>query len=258
MCDRQQRLIGSLRVDLVGLRIRCGDGAAVAVEDERGAGFSDLELRQKPRQPRVFDENGKNAFALCIDVDRAGKGDRGTRADGVIGDIEPARIFGLDAVAVPILLEDGVGGVLEPAAFELDVAHDGFVLIDPALDLALDQIDFHHLDAGIAELVGGEERIVRPAERDPRNRRLRLQLGQEDEFALVRFAGFKNVLQKQGADRGMRGSRLGGDGGELRGDRRYDLRVDGGGKHPAGCLGRPEPQHVGADRGHDDRSQHQT
>ena len=85
----------------------------------------------------------------------------------------------------------------------------------------------------------GEKRIVRPAERDPGNARLRLQLRKEDEFALVGFARLKHILQKQGADRGVRGSSLSGDGVELLCDRRDDLLVDGGGKRLAVRLGRP-------------------
>ena len=55
----------------------------------------------------------------------------------------------------------------------------------------------------IAELVGGKEGVVRPSEGNPRDRRLRLQLRQEDELALVGLAGIEHVLEEQGADRGV-------------------------------------------------------
>jgi hypothetical protein len=64
--------------------------------------------------------------------------------------------------------------------------------------------DFLQLDRGVAEFVRSRERAVRPAERNRRDGGLRQQLGQEDEFALVRFGGIENALLKQRAYCGSR------------------------------------------------------
>ena len=52
----------------------------------------------------------------------------------------------------------------------------------------------------VAELVGGEERAIRPAECDPRDGRLRLKLRQEHKLALVSLSGVEHVLQEECAD----------------------------------------------------------
>ena len=97
---------------------------------------------------------------------------------------------------IPFLVGDFVIGVFKPALLELDIADDHLILVDPAFDDAIDLADFHHLQAEIAELMRGEKRPVRPAERDPGNARLRLQLREKDELALVRLARLQDVLNK--------------------------------------------------------------
>ena len=52
----------------------------------------------------------------------------------------------------------------------------------------------------VAELVGGEERTIGPAECDPRDGRLRLKLRQEHKLALVSLSGVEHVLQEECAD----------------------------------------------------------
>ena len=102
----------------------------------------------------------------------------------------------LNALFVPFLIGDFVIGVFKPALLEFDVADHDLIVIDSAFDDAVDLADFHHFEAKVAELVGGEKRIVRPAERHPRDARLRLQLRQKDELALVGFARLQHVLNK--------------------------------------------------------------
>ena len=121
----------------------------------------------------------------------------------------------MNALLVPFLIGDFVIRAFKPALLELDIADDHLILVDPAFDHAVDLADLHHFQAEIAELVRGEKRPVRPAERHPGNARLRLQLRKKDELALVGLARFQDILNKQRADRGMRGAGLRGDGIEL-------------------------------------------
>src|SRR6266849_3645928 len=205
LCDRQQRLIGSLRVYLVSIPIRRRDNRAVPIENEGGSRLSDSELRQKLRQPRILNNDAENALTFLIDVDRARERDRGPLADRMGRDIEPLGIFGLHTAPKPFLIGDRIGGVFKAAVFELDIARYHFVLVDTAPKSAVHLVDFHHFKAGVTELVGGEKRAVGPAERDPRDTRLGLQLRQEYEFALVSLTGLEDILQKQRAYRGVRG-----------------------------------------------------
>jgi hypothetical protein len=174
--DRQQRLIRALHVGLVGVRIGRGDRASAAAEDERGAGLADRKLRQKLREPRVLDDDGKYALAFLVDIDRADKGDRRTQAHGMRGDLEPARLVARDAFLVPFLIGDDEIGAFEATLLELDVIDDHLVGVDAPLHHAVDRSDLHHLQAQIAELVRGEEVAVRPAECHPGDARLRLEL----------------------------------------------------------------------------------
>src|SRR5205814_1854438 len=75
--------------------------------------------------------------------------------------------------AIPLLLGDKIFRVLDAAVPELDIAAGIVVLLD--LELAI-LAYLKHLDAVVAELVGGKERTVRPAERDPGNGGLGLPL----------------------------------------------------------------------------------
>ena len=156
-------------------------------------------------------------------------------------------------LSVPFLIGDTVIGVLEPALFELNVADHHLIFVDPPLNHAVNRGDFHHFQAQIAELMRGKKRAVRPAECHPRDARLCLQLRQEDELALIRLACLKNILNKQRADRSMRGARLGGDRVEFLFDRGNDLLVDRRCKCVAVRFRCPPPQYVDTDRAHHDR-----
>ncbi len=90
--------------------------------------------------------------------------------------IEPARFVGLHSAPVPFLIGNDVIGIIESAFLELDVPNHHPILVDASLDRAVDGRDFHHFQSKIAELVRGEEISVRPAEGDPRDVLLRLQL----------------------------------------------------------------------------------
>ena len=148
-------------------------------------------------------------------------------------------------------------GRLETAIGEFDVAGHHVILVDAALAGMIGQRNLHHLKAPVAKLVRGEERAVGPAERDPGDRRLRLQLRQEDEFALVGLAGVEHVLQEQGADGGVGGAGLIDDGGDLLANRGHDLLVDGASELPAGRLRRAPPQQAGKGGGEQNRGEHQ-
>ena len=92
--------------------------------------------------------------------------------------------------------------------FKIDIARDYLIFIDPALTRMVGQRDFHHLELAIAKLVGGKERAVRPTKGRPGYCRLRLQLRQKDELALVRFAGVEHVLQKERSNGSVGGARF--------------------------------------------------
>lgn len=62
-------------MQLISVLVRCRDEIAIAVEDESRSRTSDLELREKTREPGIFDDDGKHALALLVDVDRPCKGD---------------------------------------------------------------------------------------------------------------------------------------------------------------------------------------
>ena len=89
--QRQHRRLAVRGMQLVGVLVGRCDQFAAAVEDEGRSGASDLELREETRKPRVFDDDGKDALTLLVDVDRSGKGDRRTLADRMVEDPEPLR-----------------------------------------------------------------------------------------------------------------------------------------------------------------------
>ena len=131
-------------------------------------------------------------------------------------------------------------------------------MVDAPLDRAVNGPDFHHFQSEIAELMRGKKCPVRPAERNPRDILLRLQLREKNELALVRLAGLEDVLNEQRADCGMRRARFGDDGSEFLCDRRHDLPVDGVRQRAAVGFRRPPPKHVDADRAHHDRCEDET
>src|SRR5437764_10787089 len=108
-------------MQFVGVLIRRGHEFASAIEDECGSGMPDLELRQKTREPRVFDDNGKNALPLLIDVDWTGKCDRRLFAGRMVADLEPLGLLGLDSSLEPGPLGDPEIGRLESAIGAFDV-----------------------------------------------------------------------------------------------------------------------------------------
>ena len=87
-----------------------------------------------------------------------------------------ARLVGFDDVPIPFLVGNLVIGVFEAALLEFDIADHDLIFVDAPFDHAVDRRDFHHFQAQVAELMRGKERVVRPAERNPRDARLRLQL----------------------------------------------------------------------------------
>ena len=131
------------------------------------------------------------------------------------------------------------------------------IFVDPALAGMIGQRDLHHLEVTVAELVGGEERAVGPAEGDPGDRRLRLQLRQEDELALVGLAGVEHVLQEQRSDGGVGGARFVDDRRHFLANGGDDLLVDGAGELPADRFRRAPPQQARCGGGEQDRRQHQ-
>src|SRR5260370_26769112 len=72
MGDWQQRLIPPLHTDFISILIGGGDGGPISTQDESCAGFSDGELRQKLREPRVFDDNCKHTLPFLVHVDLTG------------------------------------------------------------------------------------------------------------------------------------------------------------------------------------------
>ena len=158
--------------EFVGFRIGHGDRARAWSQDERGAGLPDGELGQEAREARVLDDNCKHSLPLLVDVDRPGESDRRMHAVGVIRDVEPLRRVSGNCRFEPFLLGDLVAARLERALLEFDVPDHHKILVDPALENAVDLRDLHHLQIFVAELVGGRERPVGQAERYPGKRRL--------------------------------------------------------------------------------------
>ncbi len=169
---------------------------AATVDDEGGPRAPDLELRQEARKPGIFDDDRQDALALLIDVDRPRERDRRPLAGGMVRHPEPLRLVRAEPGLEPGLIGNAERGRLEAAVGELDVAGHHVIFIDAALAGMIRQRDLHHLQAAVAELVRGEEGAIGPTEGDPGNRRLRLQLRQEHELALVGLAGVEHVLQK--------------------------------------------------------------
>jgi hypothetical protein len=102
----------------------------------------------------------------------------------------------MDFFPIPFLTSNVVSGVLKSAFRKFDISDDDLILIDTALDDSVDGRDFHHFQAEIAELVRSNKCSVRPAERHPRDTRLRLQLRQKNELSFVRFTRLEDVLKK--------------------------------------------------------------
>src|SRR6201987_6118045 len=98
---------------------------------------------------------------------------------------EPLWALRLHAGFEPVLIGDTKICRLKAALLEFDVAGDHQIFIDAALTGMVSLGDLHHLKMTIAELVGGEERTIGPAECDPRDGWLRLKLRQEHKLAFV-------------------------------------------------------------------------
>src|SRR5262249_16650780 len=88
--------------------------------------------------------------------------------------------------------------------------------------------------------------------------RLRLQLGKKDKLPLVRLACLQHVLNEQGANGSVRGTRLRRDGLKLFSYGRDDLLVDGRREGLTISLCRPPPQQMDPDSAHDDGGEHET
>ena len=251
--NRQQWMIGFQRVQLVSIRIGRGDHTAVPVK-EKGAGrFADRKLRQKIRDAGKLDDDGEHAGALLIDIDRR-RQNRGEPFAARMGSEDrPVFVIGLDSFAKPFLIGDGILAVLDAAAFQPDIVAGIVVLVD--LQLAAGHRDFEHLDAGLAELVPGKERPIRPPERHRRNGRLRLQLRKEHEFTPSGVADIEHFFDEQRTHRRQRRSCLGGDRLQFVAHRGDDLLVNGVGQGLADLLRGAPPQQMHADGADDDRRQ---
>src|SRR6516164_101183 len=152
------------------------------------------------RKSGVFDDDRKNALTLLVNIDRSRIGDRWTLPNWMVENLEPLRPLGGDTSLEPRLVADPKVGRLEATALEFNIAWDHLVFVDAALTGVIRQGDLHHLQVPIAKLVGGKERAIGPAEGRPRYRRLRLQLRQKDELALVGLARVEDVLQEEGTN----------------------------------------------------------
>ena len=255
--ERQQPFLRARGMQFVGVLVWSRDQLTVAVEDERGAGASDLELREEMRQPCVFDHDRQHALAFLIHIDGTRERDRRTLADWMVDHPGPLRSPGLHPVRKPCLVHDAKIRWHKLAGLEFDVARNDRVFVDPALAWMIGQRNFHHFQMAVAELVGGEERTIRPAEGDPGYVGLRLQLRQKDELALVCLAGVEHVLQEEGAYGGLGRNRFADDRRHLLADGGHDLLVDGAGELPAGGFRRAPPQQARCRGGQEDRRQHQ-
>jgi len=71
--------------------------------------------------------------------------------------LEPLRSLGPHAGLEPGLVDDAKVAGYELALFELDVARNHRIFVDPALAGMIGQRDLHHLQMAVAELVRGEK-----------------------------------------------------------------------------------------------------
>jgi len=126
-------VIGLQGVQFIGLGIRCGDRAAIAVENESASRFADRKLGEKIRYACKLDDDGENAHALLIDIDRACKRDRRPFAPGMCAQLEPLLVIGLACLAIPFLLGDDVAGFRKAPLPKFDVEARVFVPIDAHL-----------------------------------------------------------------------------------------------------------------------------
>src|SRR5262245_49435638 len=120
-------------MQFVGILVGRGDQFAAAAEDERRSRAPDLELGKETRKSRIFDDNGEDALAFLIDIDRSRKCERRTRADRMINDVKPLRAVGAHAGLEPGTVGDKEIGRLETASLEFDVARNHLIFVDPAL-----------------------------------------------------------------------------------------------------------------------------
>ena len=98
--------------------------------------------------------------------------------------------------AEPFLFGDEIFGVFDAVVPEFEVAI--IVIISLAPEFAI-RVDGQELDSIVAELVGGKERAIRPAECDPGNGGLGLKLRQEHEFASLLVANIEHLFSDQRA-----------------------------------------------------------
>ena len=247
-------MIGLERHHLAGVRIRRRDHAAIPLEDEGAGRLADRELRQKIRDTRQLDNDRQHAGGPVIDLNGSSERRGQPFAARMRGKRRPVLVIGPNRFAKPFLIGDRIFGVLEPAAREREIVANVFVPVDPHLAV---RRDLEHFDDGIAELVPGKERSVRPGECDPGNGRLRQQLRLEHHFALPGVARLEHFFRQQRAHRQHRRSRFGGDRLQFIADGGHDLVVDGIGQGLADLLRRAPPQQMHADGADDDGGQYE-
>src|SRR5262249_25529041 len=99
--NRQQALLAADGMQFVGFIVRRSYKLARTIKDKCRPRAPHFQLGQKPRQPRVFDDDRKNALTLLVHINRSGKGDRGTLSRWMVDHLEPLRLISLDARLEP-------------------------------------------------------------------------------------------------------------------------------------------------------------
>ena len=188
----------ALSLPLQRRRSRRRNHSAAPVEEHHRAGLPDLQTGEKLREPFQLDDDRDDAGKIEVYDDRRRGDDRRPIAVGEMREHAPAGAVLCDGALVPGLRRRLVVARSDLAPAKHHVARLGSVGVDPLLPNSRLRVPLHldHVDLVVAGFERAEEGPVGKAEGDPRERRMRPQQREEDEFALGLVGGLDGLLEK--------------------------------------------------------------
>lgn len=177
--------------------------SAVPVEEDHSSGFANLQAGEELRESFHLDDDRDDAGKIEVYDDRRRGDDRRSIAIRQMRDHAPARAVLCDGALVPGLGRRLVVARDDLAAAEHYVARFRGVGVDPLLANSRLGVLLHldHVDLVVCGLERAEEGPIGKAESDPRERRMRPQQSEEDEFALGLVRRFDGFLEEDRTSR---------------------------------------------------------
>ena len=184
-------------------RSRRRNHLAIPVENDHRAGLADLQAGKELREPFQLDDDRDDAGKIEVYDDRRRGDDRRPVAVGEMREHAPAGAVLCDGALVPGLRRRLVVARSDLAPAKHHVARLGGIGVDPLLPNSRLGVllDLDHVDFVVAGFERTEEGPVGKAEGDPRERRMRPQQREEDEFALGLVCRLDRLLEKDRLNR---------------------------------------------------------